>query len=140
MKYILLFLLTLSLHALDQNATFSDQFDQKVRLSKEDEILIVVFDKAGYYDVLDFLDTKSKDYLSTHHIRFVNDISGMPESIYTLFVQPRMQRLPYQLYLVRDDKLSKSLNYEENKITLYILEKNQIKHIRSEEIQYILPK
>lgn len=119
---------------------FVTQYDENRTITSDDSYLIVVFDKSEYYDVLDFLDTKPQEYMQTHHIRFVNDISGMPDTIFDLFVQSRFQHLPYELYLIRDMNLSRSLSYEEEKITVYDLKSDKIHHIDAKALQSILPK
>ncbi len=139
MRYLLFLVLAIALYGFDHNATFVDQFDQQKKLTKEDKALIIVFDKASYYDVLDFLDTKPKDYLSRHHICFINDISGMPSSIYTLFVRPRMQKIPYPLMLVKDKVLSKTLPYKDDKITYYDLNSTKVNFIKGDELKRVLP-
>lgn len=140
MKYIWIWVLfCLTLFAFDKDAVFVTQYDENRTITAEDAYLIVVYDKSEYYDVLDFLDTKPKGYMQNHHIRFVNDISGMPDTIYTLFVQPKFKRLPYELYLVRDMELSKSLAYKDDKITIYDLKRNSIDYIDASELSKVLP-
>jgi hypothetical protein len=120
---------------------FMDQFDKNVTISKEYKQVIVVFNKAGYYDVNKFLATKSKNFLQKNHIAYLNDISQMPKSILNYFVKPRMRQKSYTILLLKDTNLSKRLNYQDEKITIYTLN-HQLIHkidcINSDELEKYL--
>lgn len=122
-------------------AVFVDQFDQNVTITRDDNSLIVVFDKAGYYDVNAFVKRQGKGYLQKRKIKYLNDISAMPESILKFFVRPRMQTLTYPVLLVKEENVSQMLDYREGMITLYRLEKGrirEIKFVRSDELENAL--
>ncbi|KIM11719.1 MAG: hypothetical protein KU38_05980 [Sulfurovum sp. FS08-3] len=108
-------------------ATLSDQNNQKVSLAKAQKIM-VAFDKASYYDIDQFLATKP-NFLQTHNIAFINDISAVPSTILKLFIQPAMKKKSYPILLLRDIEASKKLNFTEGKITIYWLNKGKISKI-----------
>lgn len=105
---------------------FTDQFDQNVSILTKDQVVIVVFDKAGYYDVNAFVKSKREGYLRKMKIRYLNDISAMPENILKFFVKPNMQKKPFSILLVKDEKFSQKLNYRDGKITVYHLKEGKI--------------
>ena len=105
---------------------FADQFDRNVSLTPSDRYLIIVFDKAGYYDVNVFVKKQKEGYLKKNRVKYINDISAMPQSILELFVKPRMQKLPYPVLLVKDENISRMLNYRDGKISIYRLQEGRI--------------
>ncbi len=116
-------------------ATLSDQNNQKVSLAKAKKI-IVAFDKASYYDVDQFLATKP-NFLQTHTIAFINDISAVPSAILKLFIQPAMKKKSYPILLLRDIEASQKLDYQEGKITIYWLKRGKVVKIEYIDSQKI---
>ena len=118
---------------------FINQFDKNITITTEYKKVIVVFDKAGYYDVNKFIATKEKDYLHKNHIAYINDISQMPKSILDYFVKPRMRQKNYSILLLKDMNTSKKLNYQDEKITIYTLVNGKIDQINCISSKYLEP-
>ncbi|KIM05631.1 MAG: hypothetical protein KU28_09885 [Sulfurovum sp. PC08-66] len=116
-------------------ATLSDQNNQKVSLAKAQKIM-VAFDKASYYDMDQFLATKP-NFLQTHTIAFINDISAVPSAIVKLFIQPAMKKKSYPILLLKDSEASKKLDYREGKITIYSLKRGKVVKIEYIDSQKI---
>ncbi|MBN2825451.1 MAG: hypothetical protein JXQ76_09015 [Campylobacterales bacterium] len=107
--------------------TLNNQLDKPISLANAKKI-IVAFDKASYYDVDKFLQTQP-NFLKTHNIAFINDISAVPSTILSLFIKPAMKKKPYDILLLRDLQASKKLDFQEGKITLYTLKNGKITQI-----------
>jgi len=122
--------------------TLADQHDRTQTLTPSTHIIIVAFDKAGYYDVTELFKTKGANYLSQNGIVFLNDISQIPSSILGYFVKPNMQKKPFPILLVTKEDDSKKLNYKEGMITLYTLKRGEIEKIEyanQETLKKMLP-
>ncbi len=123
--------------------TLSDQFDRNQTITPDTRLIIVVFDKAGYYDVTELIRSKGTDYLQRNSIAFINDISQMPSSILEYFVKPAMQEKPYPILLLKNEKDSLGLNYSDDMITIYTLKKgkiNKIEYADKDTLAKYLPK
>lgn len=134
-KLLLLALFALFLHAnsfeINQDiGSFSlpNQFDEKQTIDNSIETIIVSFEKGTGKDINQFLSTKDKDFLKTHHAAFIANISGMPSIITKMFALPKMRDYKHSVLLIYDEE-DKRFVSQEGKSTLYRLENGVIKSI-----------
>jgi len=113
--------------------TLLDQFDKEFSVESKDKLLIMAFEKDISVVVNEYLKTKPGTYLSSHHAKYISDISSMPSLITSMFALPKMKKYPFSVMLINDD-FGKQFNTQEGKITVYTLKKNKIV-----EIRYITP-
>ena len=125
----------------DKISTFSlpNQFDKIHTVSSEVSIIIVAFEKESLNLVNDFLSSKSIDFLDLNNAIFINDISSVPSVVIKMFTIPKMRDYKYDILLIYKENSKKFLE-EENKITVYLLEKGFVKDVRYISTKYELEK
>jgi hypothetical protein len=114
--------------------TLKDQFGKTMKIDANDKMLLLTFEKEVAIKTADLLKTKPKGYLKAQHIKYISDISKMPSFITSMFALPKMKKYPFSVMLIEND-LGSSFAKKEEKITVYILEKQKIA-----SIQFVTPK
>ena len=125
----------------DKISTFSlvNQFDKIHTISSEISIIIVTFEKESTNLVNDFLSSKNSDFLDLNNAIFINDISCVPSVVVKMFTIPKLRDYKYDILLIYKENSKKFLE-EENKITVYLLEKGFVKDVRYISTKYELEK
>ena len=125
----------------DKISTFSlpNQFDKIHTVSSEVSIIMVAFEKESLNLVNDFLSSKSIDFLDLNNAIFINDISSVPSVVIKMFTIPKMRDYKYDILLIYKENSKKFLE-EENKITVYLLEKGFVKDVKYISTKYELEK
>jgi hypothetical protein len=125
----------------DKISSFSlpNQFDKIHTVSSDISIIIVTFEKESANLVNDFLSSKNSDFLDLNHAIFINDISCVPSVVVKMFTIPKMRDYKYDILLIYKENSKKFLE-EENKITVYLLEKGFVKDVKYISTKYELEK
>ena len=141
MKKLLLIsvLLTITLFAdfkvgdILPDITLQDQFGKTMKVTANDSLLLLTFEKEVAIQTADLLKNKPKGYLQAHHIKYISDISKMPSFITSMFALPKMKKYPFSVMLI-ENKLGRDFAKEAGKLTVYKLKKQKIT-----EIQFVAP-
>jgi len=142
MRYVLLFLLPLSLFAqmltVGDRITpriLEDQFEQKHQVGSE-KIWVLTWDKLTTRTANDYFE-KEPSLLNSGKVAMIADFSTIPSGILSLFVMPRMQGYRnHSMLLSFDQQFNLTLPYKEGHLTILHLDKTEIKkieYIQSEE-------
>ena len=125
----------------DKISTFSlaNQFDKIHTITSEISTIIVTFQRETSNLVNDFLSSKNSDFLDLNHAIFINDISCVPSVVVKMFTIPKMRDYKYDILLIYKENSKKFLE-EENKITVYLLEKGFVKEVKYISTKYELEK
>jgi hypothetical protein len=102
--------------------TIKNQFGKPISLQNSTKKIIFVFTKPTGHLVREYLKKQDKTFLSKRDILFVADVSGMPSIIFSMFALPDFQKSPYDVLLLEDKNLSKSLENEQHKNEVMIIE------------------
>ena len=89
----------------------------------------MAFEKETSIAISNYLKTQPASFLTTHHAKYISDISSMPTIITNMFALPKMRDYPFELMLIYDD-FGKQFNREEEKITVFSIDHGVIKSIR----------
>ena len=110
--------------------TLVNQFDEKIELKKEGSLKIILsFEKDVSAGIKTFLDTQEKNFLVDNNVVYISDISKMPSLITSWFAIPKMKQFDFKVALIYDEDEGKVLNRQEEKVTVMILNDNNITSI-----------
>ena len=125
----------------DKISSFSlpNQFDKIHTIGSDVSIIMVTFEKESANLVNDFLSSKSIDFLDLNNAIFINDISSVPSVVIKMFTIPKMRDYKYDILLIYKENSKKFLE-QENKITVYLLEKGFVKDVKYISTKYELEK
>jgi len=109
--------------------TLLDQFDKEFKVEGKDRLIIMAFEKDISIAVSNYLKTLPASFLTTHHAKYISDISSMPSFITSMFALPKMKKFPFSVLLINDD-FGQQFNHLEGKITVYKIKNHKILSIR----------
>lgn len=95
--------------------TIPDQFNTSHSVNRDTKTLILTFAKDTGHTVKAFLTRKDRDYLSNKNALFVADISPMPVVIRNTFALPDLQKSPFSVLLIYDEKISEKFKDPKHK-------------------------
>jgi hypothetical protein len=136
----LLFTMTLLFHFLFAESTaftightfpslsLSDQFENTQTIDAKTKAILFSFEMDTNKAMVAFMKEKPKGFLETKGVKYISDISGMPSLITSLFALPKMQKYPFSIMLIDDDR-AKNYNKAEGKFTYVKLNNMKIKSI-----------
>lgn len=111
-----------------EDFTLPDQFDNNITFNSDIKTIIMTFEKDVAVGVNDFLKTKDKEFLIKNSTIFIADISSMPSFVTSMFALPKMRKYPYSVGLIYDE-FGEKFNIQDEKITIYKVNQNEIKEI-----------
>ncbi|MDX1296463.1 MAG: hypothetical protein R3302_09345 [Sulfurimonadaceae bacterium] len=98
-----------------------DQFEKKHKVTAEDTIVMMSFERDVSSAVNDFLNAQPKGFLAANNAKYVSDISAMPGIITKMFALPKMRDYNYALMLNYEDEFAAKFDKQEGKLTVYRL-------------------
>lgn len=137
MKQRLLFLLLLGTSILFASyktgdtlpeISLPDQFETQHTIEKSDRMVLLSFEKEVSGIMKAYLEKQPKGFLTTHHTKYISDISAMPSFVTAWFAIPKMKKYPFPVMLIYDD-LGKAFSHEEGKVTVYHLKGRKVQRI-----------
>lgn len=103
-----------------------DQHDVQVTTSESTKWILFASDMNGYKMTRDTLEKLKITDLAPLELHFVADISGMPSLISKMFAMPKMKKLPYQILLDREAKVTAHWPKKEEQLTLMKIEGSKV--------------
>ena len=103
-----------------------DQHDAQVTTTDSTKWILFASDMDGYKLTSDALEKLKITDLSQFQLCFVADISGMPSLIGKMFAMPKMRKLPYQILLDREAKVTSGWPKKEKHLTLMKVENSKV--------------
>lgn len=107
------------------------QYEKPYTLSKRTQYLFITYDKLSTR-LQNIFITQRPHFLEYTQSMLIVDTSVIPGAIFSLFVNPKMRRIPLPLLYSDDINFSKMFPYKENHITIL-----ELKNKRVEKIVYI---
>jgi hypothetical protein len=80
-----------------------------------------------------FLEAHPADFLPKHHTVYVADVSPAPSIIKNMFILPDLEKLPFTILLINDEKLSSeySKGVDKESIVVVFLKDKKITKIEN---------
>ena len=120
---------TLSVGASFPGLQLKDQHDQAMPVPANLEIVLFAGEKATSELMTKVLDGLPPSTLKDKKAMYVADISGMPGFITKMVALPRMQKLPYQIALIRDAKDAGFLPKKAQHVTVIKIQQGSVASI-----------
>ena len=115
--------------------TLRNQFDKVIKVDKQINYMMVVFDKKSYQEMEVFLDKQPKNFLKKRKVVYLNNTTDIPQFLFKLFVKPNMRSKKYDILLIKDKKLTEKFNFKQNRVSFYELKEGKVK-----KIEFLTPK
>ncbi|MDQ7073993.1 MAG: hypothetical protein Q9O24_02310 [Gammaproteobacteria bacterium] len=113
-----------------QPASLEDQWGKKQTLSYVDGWFILAADKTrGEWVKESLLALKVTD-LTKHKLVYVADLSSIPSFMLSFVGLPILKELPFKVLLDREGEVSKTWPRKEDKITVFLSQKGEVKEVR----------
>jgi len=117
---------TLTVGASLPSLSLSDQHDQVVTTSQDLQMILFAGEKGTSELMTKVLDGLPPSTLKDKKAIYIADISGMPGFITKMVALPRMQKLPYQIALIRDAKDAEWLPKKPQHVTVIKIQQGKI--------------
>ncbi len=117
---------TLTVGASLPSLSLSDQHDQVVTTSQDLQMILFAGEKGTSELMTKVLDGLPPSTLKDKKAIYIADISGMPGFITKMVALPRMQKLPYQIALIRDAKDAEWLPKKPQHVTVVKIQQGKI--------------
>ena len=111
------------------------QYERAYALSDKTQYIFITYDKLSTR-LQNIFITQRPHFLEYTQSMLIVDTSVIPGAIFTLFVNPKMRRIPLPLLYSDDINFSKMFPYKENHISIVKLQDKIVKkivYIKSEE-------
>lgn len=102
-----------------QDVNFEDQWGTTHTVSAETQWLIFSSHRDGVQWVKDSLIELELTDLQRHNMLYVADISVMPDFIIKLFAIPKMQDLPFKVYLDKEGETTAGWPRNQEQVSVY---------------------
>jgi len=109
--------------------TLNDQFGDEHKVEQMPRLLICSFGKETGKLISSYFNAQSSDYLETHNIRLMADVSGVPSLLRKTIIIPKMKKYNFKILLSTDSDFSKQFPTEDNKLTVLKIDNNEVKTI-----------
>ncbi|EFU70823.1 conserved hypothetical protein [Aliarcobacter butzleri JV22] len=106
-----------------------DQFEKEHTLDSNVKTIIFSATKDESTTIKEFLNSKGNDFLTTNHIVYVADITGMPSLITKFIALPKMKNYSFPILLI-DEENKVLFPVEKDKITIITLDNSKITDVK----------
>ena len=106
-----------------------DQFEKEHTPDSNVKNIIFSATKDESNTIKEFLNSKGNDFLTTNHIVYVADITGMPSLITKFIALPKMKNYSFPILLV-DEENKVLFPVEKDKITIITLDNSKITDVK----------
>ncbi len=117
---------TLTVGAALPTLSLNDQHDQVVTTSQDLQMILFAGEKGTSELMTKVLEGLPPSTLKDKKAIYIADISGMPGFITKMVALPRMQKLPYQIALIRDAKEVEWLPKKPQHVTIIKIQQGKI--------------
>ena len=117
---------TLTVGAALPSLSLNDQHDQVVTTSQDLQMILFAGEKGTSELMTKVLEGLPPSTLKDKKTIYIADISGMPGFITKMVALPRMQKLPYQIALIRDAKGAEWLPKKPQHVTVVKMQQGKI--------------
>lgn len=119
---------------IEQNSTIepftlNDQFGEEHRLEQMPKLLICSFGKETGKLISNYFNAQDANYLTTHNIKLMADVSSVPSLLRGTFILPKMKKYSFEILISTESKFSEQFPREEDKLTLLKLENGVVQEI-----------
>ena len=108
--------------------TLKDQFGKEHTIEQMPKILICSFGKNTGKLISSYFNTK-ENYLATHNIKLMADVSGVPSLLRKTIIVPKMKKYNFKILLSTDSNFSKTFPIQENALTVIKIEKSIVQEV-----------
>ncbi|MCG3670534.1 hypothetical protein L5F33_09675 [Aliarcobacter butzleri] len=106
-----------------------DQFEKEHTLDSNIKTIIFSATKDENNTIKEFLNSKENDFLTTNHVVYVADITGMPSLITKFIALPKMKNYSFPILLI-DEENKVLFPVEKDKITIITLDNSKITDVK----------
>ena len=106
-----------------------DQFEKEHTLDSNVKTIIFSATKDENNTIKEFLNSKGNDFLTTNHVVYVADITGMPSLITKFIALPKMKNYYFPILLI-DEENKVLFPVEKDKITIITLDNSKITDVK----------
>jgi len=119
---------------IEQNSTIepftlNDQFGEEHHLEQMPKLLICSFGKETGKLISNYFNAQDANYLTTHNIKLMADVSSVPSLLRGTFILPKMKKYSFEILISTESKFSEQFPREEDKLTLLKLENGVVQEI-----------
>ena len=119
---------------IEQNSTvepftLNDQFGEKHSLEKMPKLLICSFGKETGKLISNYFNAQDANYLTTHEIKIIADVSGVPSLLRSTFILPKMKKYSFEILIATESNFSEQFPQKEDELTILKLENGTVQEV-----------
>jgi hypothetical protein len=114
---------------IERNSTIeafilNDQFGEEHNLKQMPKLLICSFGKESGKLISSYFNAQNVDYLTTHDIRLMADVSGVPSLLRKAIIFPKMKKYGFKILISTESEFMKKFPQQEDKLTILKIEES----------------
>ncbi len=112
--------------------TLPDQFGKTHSLNANTKTLVFTFARDSSHTMTEFLREKEDGYLNRKSAYYIADISTAPVFVRNAFIIPELQKSPYPVLIIHEEKIAEKFRYDAKKeaIKIVTLENKKVTDIQ----------
>jgi hypothetical protein len=119
---------------IEQNSTvepftLNDQFGKEHRLEQMPKLLICSFGKETGKLISNYFNSQDSNYLTTHEIKIIADVSGVPSLLRSTFILPKMKKYSFEILISTESSFSEQFPQKEDELTILKIEDSTVKEV-----------
>jgi len=119
---------------IEQNSTvepftLNDQFGEEHRLEQMPKLLICSFGKETGKLISNYFNAQDANYLTTHEIKIIADVSGVPSLLRSTFILPKMKKYTFEILIATESNFSEQFPQKEDELTVLKMENGIVQEV-----------
>jgi hypothetical protein len=119
---------------IEQNSTvtpftLNDQFGKEHHVEQMPKLLICSFGKETGKLISNYFNAQDANYLTTHEIKIIADISGVPSLLRSTFILPKMKKYSFEILIATESDFSEQFPQKEDELTVLKIENGTVQEV-----------
>jgi len=107
----------------------NDQFGKEHNLEQMPKFLICSFGKESGKLISSYFNAQESDYLTTHNIKLMADVSGVPSLLRKTIIFPKMKKYSFEILVSTESAFMKQFPQQEDSLTVLKLDNGTVSEV-----------
>ena len=119
---------------IEQNSTLTpftlnDQFGNEHHIEQMPKLLICSFGKETGKLISNYFNEQDANYLTTHEIKIIADVSAVPSLLRSTFILPKMKKYSFEILIATESNFSEQFPQKEDELTVLKIENGTVQEV-----------
>jgi len=119
---------------IEQNSTIepfklNDQFGEEHNIEQMPKLMICSFGKESGKLISSYFNAQDSNYLSTHNIKLMADVSGVPSLLRKTIILPKMKKYGFKILVSTESDFMKQFPSKEDMLTIFKIDNGVVQEV-----------